>query len=155
MLPAFDIALAALASGLGPSLGCGVDSVSTVFGAGSAGLGSGSTGFGAGCTGFEPASADLGPGSGELPLSPTEAEMFRVLCVYPDWEEKEDCEKDGQCDQDADIERDQDADVDVEIVEEEPRSLKDGRSLRRSKRVADAVARTRGVRPRMRGPRHA
>ncbi|KAG2157018.1 hypothetical protein DEU56DRAFT_721999 [Suillus clintonianus] len=113
----------------------------------------------------------------EPPLSPTEAEMFRVLCVCPDWEEKEVGEGDvrmdgqdqnaGECCQDADGERDDnadnscdkdadaDVDVDVEIVEEESRSLKDGRSLRRSKRVADAVARTRGVRPRMRGPRHA
>lgn len=103
--------------------------------------------------------------------------MFRVLCVCPDWEEKEVGEGDvrmdgqdqnaGECCQDADGERDDnadnscdkdadaDVDVDVEIVEEESRSLKDGRSLRRSKRVADAVARTRGVRPRMRGPRHA
>lgn len=106
--------------------------------------------------------------------------MFRVLCMYPDWEEGEGYAKGdvfmdardedaGERDEDADGERDDnaghqcdkdtdadaDADVDVEIVEEGPRSLKDGRSLRRSKRVADAVARTRGVRPRMRGPRHA
>jgi hypothetical protein len=100
--------------------------------------------------------------------------MFRVLCVCPDWEEKEvgeddvsmdgrdqdaDSERDhttdNQCDRDMDADADAEGDVDVEIVEEEPRSLKGSRSLRRSKRVADAVARTRGVRPRMRGPRHA
>lgn len=211
VLPAFDIALAALASGLGPSassgsvnaclgsvidfgrgsaLGSGAD-----FGSARASLGGGHTGLGIGigCTGlrvgrtdFGPGSADLGngsgTGSGEPPLSPTEAEMFRVLCVCPDWEKEVDegCEKndvcmdgrdqdagrrpedadgerdhnaDGQCDKDTDAEAD--TNVDVEIVEEESRSLKDGRSLRRSKRVADAVARTRGVRPRMRGPRHA
>lgn len=211
VLPAFDIALAALASGLGPCAssgsggaclgsgidfgrGCGVDygsaraGLGLGIGSGSTGpcLGIGSTGLGIGRTDFGPGSADLGNGSGggESPLSPTEAEMFRVLCVCPDWEEKESgegCEKDdvcmdgrdqnahqnpdrrdqnagerdanadNQCDKDADA----DVDVDVEIVEEEARSLKDGRSLRRSKRVADAVARTRGVRPRMRGPRHA
>lgn len=192
VLPAFDIALAALASGLGPSAssgsGCGI-----YFGRGSvleggidfgnerASLGSGTTGLGVGCADFGLRSADLGighgTGSGEPPLSPTEAEMFRVLCVCPDWEEKDvgDVRMDGR-DQDA-SERDQDAnndnehdrsadnqcdkdtdadgDVDVEIVEEESRSSQNGRSLRRSKRVADAVARTRGVRPRMRGPRHA
>lgn len=202
VLPAFDIALAVLASGLGPSassgngsacLGSGIDFGSGVdFGSARAslgsghtglGVGSGSTGLGVGRTDFGPGSADLGnghgTGSGEPPLSPTEAEMFRVLCVCPDWEEKEGGEDDvcmdgrdqdaGERDQDVDGERDHnadnqcdkytdadaDGDVDVEIMEEEPRSLKDGRSLRRSKRVADAVARTRGVRPRMRGPRHA
>jgi hypothetical protein len=212
VLPAFDIALAALASGLGPSassgsgsacLGSGIDfgrgsalgggvdfgSAHTSLGGGHTGLGigSGSISLRVGRTDFGPGSADLGngsgTGSGEPPLSPTEAEMFRVLCVCPDWEEQEvgeGCEKDDVCmdgrdqgvggrHEDADSERDYnadnhcdkdtdadaDADVDVEIVEEEPRSLKDGRSLRRSKRVADAVARTRGVRPRMRGPRHA
>ncbi|KAG1863584.1 hypothetical protein DFJ58DRAFT_725007 [Suillus subalutaceus] len=204
VLPAFDIALAALASGLGPNassgngsacLGNGIDFGSGVdFGSARASLGSehtgldigsGSTGLGVGCTDFGPGSADLGnghgTGSGEPPLSPTEAEMFRVLCVCPDWEEKEvgeddiwmdgrdqdagerdqdvdserDHNTDNQCDKDTDADADADGDVDVEIVEEEPRSLKDGRSLRRSKRVADAVARTRGVRPRMRGPRHA
>lgn len=209
MLPAFDIALAALASGLVPSassgsgsacLGSGIDfgtgnalgssvdfgSARASFGGGHTGLGlgSGSAGLRVGRTDFGLGSADLGNGSGigsgEPPLSPTEAEMFRVLCVCPDWEEKEVSEKDDMCmdgqDQDAgerhedadgehdhssdsqcdkDTDADADADVDVEIVEEEPRSLKDGRSLRRSKRVADAAARTRGVRPRMRGPRHA
>ncbi|KAG1723571.1 hypothetical protein EDB19DRAFT_1859018 [Suillus lakei] len=133
-----------------------------------------------------PSSSESHPHSNSLlpPLSPTEAEMFRVLCVCPDWEEKEvgeGCEKDDVCmdgrdrnahqnpdrrdqnagerdanaDNQCDKDTDADVDVDVEIVEEEARSLKDGRSLRRSKRVADAVARTRGVRPRMRGPRHA
>lgn len=206
VLPAFDIALAALASGLGPSassgsgsacLGSGIDfgrenvleggvdfgSAHANFGGGHTGLGlgSGSIGLRVGRTDFGLGSADLGNGSGigsgEPPLSPTEAEMFRVLCVCPDWEEKEVGEKDDMCmdgqdqdaggqHEDAEGERDHnsdnqcedadaDADVDVEIVEEELRSLKDGRSLRRSKRVADAVARTRGVRPRMRGPRHA
>lgn len=206
VLPAFDIALAALASGLGPSassgsgsacLGSGIDfgrgsalgsvdfgSARASFGGGHAGLGigSGSTGLRVGRTDFGPGSADLGSetGSGEPPLSPTEAEMFRVLCVCPDWEEKEVGEKDdvymdgrdqdaGERHEDADGERDHnadnrcdkdtdadaDVDVEVEVAEEEPRSLIDGRSLRRSKRVADAVARTRGVRPRMRGPRHA
>lgn len=209
VLPAFDIALAALASGLVPSassgsgsacLGSGIDfgtgnalgssvdfgSARASFGGGHTGLGlgSGSAGLRVGRTDFGLGSADLGNGSGigsgEPPLSPTEAEMFRVLCVCPDWEEKEVSEKDDMCmdgqDQDAgdrhgdadgerdhnsdnqcdrDTDADADADVDVEIVEEEPRSLKDGRSLRRSKRVADAAARTRGVRPRMRGPRHA
>lgn len=210
VLPPFDIALAALASGLGPNaasgsgsacLGSGIvdfgrgvvlgsaglesdlgiGSTSLGIGSGSTGLGSGHADFGPRSTDYGPGSADLGngsgPGSGEPPLSPTEAEMFRVLCVCPDWEEKEVGEGDvrmdgqdqnaGECCQDADGERDDnadnscdkdadaDVDVDVEIVEEESRSLKDGRSLRRSKRVADAVARTRGVRPRMRGPRHA
>lgn len=192
VLPAFDIALAALASGLGPSAssgsrgacfgsgidfgnGSGIDFASARAGLGSGhtglGIGSGSTGLGVGHADFGPGSADLRnghvTGSGEPPLSPTEAEMFRVLCVCPDWEEKEgDVYMDGR-DQDADGERDHnadnqcdkdmdaDADVDVEVAEEQLRSLKDGRSLRRSKRVADAVARTRGVRPRMRGPRHA
>lgn len=195
VLPAFDIALAALASGLGPSassgsgsacLGSGIDfgngvdfgSARVSLGSGHTDLsiGSGSTGLGVGRTDFGPGGADLGNGtvSREPPLSPTEAEMFRVLCVCPDWEEKEvgeddvsmdgrdqdaDSERDhttdNQCDRDMDADADAEGDVDVEIVEEEPRSLKDSRSLRRSKRVADAVARTRGVRPRMRGPRHA
>ncbi|KAG2032229.1 hypothetical protein BDR03DRAFT_970743 [Suillus americanus] len=197
VLPAFDIALAALASGLGPNtssgngidFGSGVDfgSARASLGSGHTGLdiGSGSTGLGVGRTDFGPGSADLGnghgTGSGEPPLSPTEAEMFRVLCVCPDWEEKEvgeddvcmdgrdqdgserdqdvdserDHNTDHQCDKDTDADADADGDGDAEIVEEEPRSLKDGRSLRRSKRVANAVARTRGVRPRMRGPRHA
>lgn len=205
VLPAFDIALAVLASGLGPSTSSGSGSAclgseidfgrgsvlgsSVDFGSPRASLGSGHTSTGSGSTGlrvgrtdFGPGSADLGNGhgigSGEPPLSPTEAEMFRVLCMCPDWEEGEGYAKGdvfmdtrdedaGERDEDADGERDDnaghrcdkdtdaDADVDVEIVEEEARSLKDGRSLRRSKRVADAVARTRGVRPRMRGPRHA
>ncbi|KAG2106799.1 uncharacterized protein F5147DRAFT_578544 [Suillus discolor] len=161
----------------GSVLGSSVDfgSPRASLGGGHTSIGSGSTGLRVGRTDFGPGSADLGNGhgigSGEPPLSPTEAEMFRVLCMCPDWEEGEgyakgdvfmdvrdedaDEERDDnvghQCDKDTDA----DADVDVEIVEEEPRSMKDGRSLRRSKRVADAVARTRGVRPRMRGPRHA
>ncbi|KAG2150649.1 uncharacterized protein EDB93DRAFT_1083921 [Suillus bovinus] len=166
----------------GSILGSGVDFGSARASSGSEhtslGIGSGSTGLRVGRTDFGPGSADLGNGhgivSGELPLSPTEAEMFRVLCVCPDWEEKDlgegyakgdvcmdardqdaDGEPDDNADDQCDKDTDADADVDVEIVEEEPRSLKDGRSLRRSKRVADAVARTRGVRPRMRGPRHA
>lgn len=121
--------------------------------------------------------ADLRPGIGgavagtELPLTPTEAEMFRVLCVCPEEEEEEeespDCEMgptdllrkhDADVDVDIDINVDGEGDVDVEVVEEEtepePRSLKDGRSLRRSKRVADAAARTHTMR-RTRGPKHA
>jgi len=102
-------------------------------------------------------------GDTESPLSPTEAEMFRVLCVCPDWEEEEGeedvspdplamCDSTMTCtDVDADVDADGDVNVDVEVVEEEQRSLKDGRLLRRSKRVADAAARTR----RTRGPRHA
>lgn len=151
VLPAFDMALAELATGLGPNLGVLNMNMN----------------MNAPCLPGE-------SGDAESPLSPTEAEMFRVLCVCPDWEEKEEeeeeeaecgspnplsmcdltvpseCDKDDT-DADADVDVDIDVDVDVEVVEEEPRSLKDGRSLRRSKRVADAAARSR----RTRGPRHA
>ena len=135
VLPPFDIALAELASGLGPSLGVLNMNMNV---------------------------ATLS-GDTESPLSPTEAEMFRVLCVCPDWEEEEGeedispdplamCDSTMTCtDVDADADADGDVNVDVEVVEEEQRSLKDGRLLRRSKRVADAAARTR----RTRGPRHA
>lgn len=145
VLPAFDIALAEL----GPNLGMLNMNMNM--------------------------NADLRPDNGgagvgtEPPLTPTEAEMFRVLCVCPEEEEEEeeeslDCEMGptdplrADVDVDTDINVDGDGDVDVEVVEEElepeQRSLKDGRSLRRSKRVADAAARTHAMR-RTRGPRHA
>jgi len=146
---AFDIALAELSSGLGSGLGVAASPP------GPGGV------------------SDSDSGGAEPPLSPTEAEMFRVLCICPDWEEKDEegeeestdyhkgADVDVDVDVDIDIDIDGDVDVDVEAVEEEPepelelepRSSKDGRSLRRSKRVADAAARTRTRRTR--GPTHA
>jgi hypothetical protein len=160
VLPAFDM-LAELASGLGPNLGVLNMNMNAI--------------------GLPGPASISGGGDAESPLSPTEAEMFRVLCVCPDWEEKEeeeeeeeeegvcpdsgmnpavvscghDTDPDPDIDIDVDGDGDVDVDVDVEAVEEEPRSLKDGRSLRRSKRVADAAARTTRAVRRTRGPRHA
>ncbi|KAH7889748.1 hypothetical protein F5I97DRAFT_1924265 [Phlebopus sp. FC_14] len=77
----------------------------------------------------------------ETPLSATEQEMFRALCVHPDWEaEKE-----------SDI-----VDIEGEVGTEVSGRNKDEMPLRRSKRVADAAAaRSRAVPPRTRGPRHS
>ena len=74
--------------------------------------------------------------SPEMPLSPTEQEMFRALCVHPDWETEE-AGATGK--------------VDTAPKPSAPRE----RPLRRSRRVADAVAaRSRVASPRTKGPRH-
>ncbi|KAF9227977.1 hypothetical protein BS17DRAFT_764309 [Gyrodon lividus] len=71
----------------------------------------------------------------ETPLSPTEQEMFRTLCVHPDWETESMGNGSG---------------LEVELT-----FSRNERPLRRSKRVADAAtARSRAAPPRMRGPRH-
>jgi len=76
----------------------------------------------------------------EMPLSPTEQEMFRTLCVHPDWETEE-----------AGTTRN------GENADTAPkRSPTRERPLRRSRRVADAVAaRSRVAPPRTKGPRHS
>ncbi|KAL4067574.1 hypothetical protein J3A83DRAFT_4097400 [Scleroderma citrinum] len=74
----------------------------------------------------------------ETPLSPSEQELFRTLCVYPDWESEE-----------------------VEVVDNESLTescearSREEKPLRRSRRVANAAARSRAVRLRTRGPRHS
>ncbi|KAF9246572.1 hypothetical protein BU15DRAFT_39498 [Melanogaster broomeanus] len=75
----------------------------------------------------------------ETPLSPTEQEMFRALCVHPDWETEQELEM-----------------IDIGGGPEvEPTVPRNDRPLRRSKRVADAAAaRCRAAPPRTRGPRH-
>ncbi|KAG8217470.1 hypothetical protein J3R82DRAFT_5615 [Butyriboletus roseoflavus] len=73
----------------------------------------------------------------EEPLSPTEQEIFRVLCVHPDWE-KEEAGAAGK--------------PDTASKPSPPRE----KPLRRSRRVADAVAaRSRVAPPRTKGPRHS
>ncbi|KAG6337212.1 hypothetical protein ID866_1884 [Astraeus odoratus] len=75
----------------------------------------------------------------ETPLSPSEQEMFHTLCVFPDWEAEE-----------IDV-------VDTGSPTESCSAVlnQEEKPLRRSRRVADAVARTRAAPPRTRGPRHS
>ena len=71
----------------------------------------------------------------ETPLSLSEQELFHTLCVCPDWESEE-----------------------VDVVANDSLGEACGREekpLRRSRRVADAAARSRVVRLRTRGPRHS
>ena len=75
----------------------------------------------------------------EMPLSPTEQEIFRALCVHPDWETEEA----------GSSSREKNDTVPRHNSAEE-------RPLRRSRRVADAVAaRSRVAPPRTKGPRHS
>lgn len=79
--------------------------------------------------------------SPEIPLSPTEEEMFRTLCVHPDWETEEGGMAGTRGKADT-----------TPILHGPPRE----RPLRRSRRVANAVAaRSRVVPPRTKGPRHS
>lgn len=69
----------------------------------------------------------------EMPLNPTEQEIFRALCVHPDWETEE-------------------AGTTGTTFKQNPPKE---RPLRRSRRVADAAAaRSRIAPPRTKGPRH-
>ena len=74
----------------------------------------------------------------EVPLSPTEQEIFRALCIHPDWEAEE-VETTGSEEADA-------------VAKHNPAGEK---PLRRSRRVAAAAARSRVASPRTRGPRHS
>lgn len=77
--------------------------------------------------------------SPEIPLSPTEQEIFRALCVHPDWE----------------IEEVGTAGSGESVGSVPKHSPPRERPLRRSRRVADAVAaRSRAALPRTKGPRH-
>lgn len=75
----------------------------------------------------------------EMPLSPTEQEIFRTLCVHPDWETDAGMTGNG------------------ENAGTAPKHCPAReRPLRRSRRVADAVAaRSRVASPRTKGPRHS
>ncbi|KIK93163.1 hypothetical protein PAXRUDRAFT_829245 [Paxillus rubicundulus Ve08.2h10] len=74
----------------------------------------------------------------ETPLSPTEQEMFRALCVHPDWEMEQECES-------------MNTGSGLETEHTLPRNE---RPLRRSKRVADAAAaRSLAAPSRRKGPR--
>ncbi|KAG9318432.1 hypothetical protein JVU11DRAFT_523 [Chiua virens] len=74
----------------------------------------------------------------EMPLSPTEQEIFRALCVHPDWETEEAGTASNE------------EKVDTTLKRGSPME----KPLRRSRRVADAAARSRVAPPRIRGPRH-
>lgn len=77
--------------------------------------------------------------SPEIPLSPTEQEIFRALCIHPDWETEAEVTDSG-------------AKVDTILNHSPPRE----KPLRRSRRVADAAAARSRVAPsRTKGPRHS
>ncbi|KAF8448012.1 hypothetical protein L210DRAFT_3527688 [Boletus edulis BED1] len=85
-------------------------------------------------------STEVATASPEMPLSPTEQEIFRALCVHPDWETEE---TEALCS----VEKGDAASKQSPARE---------RPLRRSRRVADAVAaRSRVAPPRTKGPRHS
>ncbi|KIJ17363.1 hypothetical protein PAXINDRAFT_168057 [Paxillus involutus ATCC 200175] len=83
-------------------------------------------------------SPEGGTNTPETPLSPTEQEMFRALCVHPDWEMEQESESMNT----------------GSGLEAELALPRNERPLRRSKRVADAAAaRSLAAPPRRRGPR--
>lgn len=72
-------------------------------------------------------------GLAETPLSPTEQEMFHTLCAAPDWDDGASAKDVPEVDQDEER-------AESEPAEEEKPARRQQRPLRRSKRVANAIA---------------
>ena len=76
----------------------------------------------------------------EVPLSATEQEIFQELCVIPDWDrEPSECAEDAMV-LDVDSRPPREEDVAVTATATVTRKERSDRPLRRSKRVADALA---------------